>query len=177
MAGGPPQEAESSGLEVGQGEWPEAHQCWPGVGAFSEWPVHFVRSVSPDLFAFCPISPPAWLCFSQHVPLFRGELPGGQHLGGPRHHRFLFLGLQSDPEMGHPPSARQHSNPAEGELGAHGPLGLRSATPVSRGTPVGALQKDFLFSKAPCPPALAGRGLHCASWPALPAPPVALGYK
>lgn len=119
------------------------------------------------LFAFCPISPPTWLCFSQHVPLFRGELPGGQRLGGPRHHRFLFLGLQSDPAMGHPPPARQHPNPAEGELGAHGPLGPRSATPMSRGIPAGALkwafEKDFLFSRAPCPPALAGRGLHGAS--------------
>lgn len=42
-----------------------------------------------------------------------------------------------------------------------------SPTPVSRGIPVGALkwvfEKDFLFSKAPCPPALVGRGLHSAS--------------
>ncbi|CAK6438568.1 unnamed protein product [Pipistrellus nathusii] len=41
----------------------------------------------------------------QHVPLFRGELPGGQHLGGPRHHRFLLLGPQGDSEMGLPPPA------------------------------------------------------------------------
>lgn len=48
---------------------------------------------------------PTWLCSSQHVPLFWGELPGGQHLGGPRHHCFLLLGPQGDPEVGLPPAA------------------------------------------------------------------------
>lgn len=100
----------------GQGPWWEAHPVLGGLLRVDGglWLQGVSRLSSPRPLR--PSSPAAWLCSSQHVPLFWGELPGGQHLGGPRHHRFLLLGLQGDSEMALASAAGQHPNPAEGEL-------------------------------------------------------------
>lgn len=100
---------------------PEGSSEWVGVSAAGS----SVTAFSPGLCV--PRHLCAWLCSSQHVALFWGELPGGQHGRGSCRHRFLLLGPQGDSETGLPRPARQHPNPSEGEplRGRGSPWGYR----------------------------------------------------
>lgn len=94
-----------AGPDEGRGAWRWADQC----GEVSEGPwvsaAGSVPASSPGLCTSPRCRHATWLCPSQHVLLVWGELPGGQHLRGPRHHCLLLLGPQGDPEVGLPPTA------------------------------------------------------------------------
>lgn len=98
------------------GEWrwadPAPGGLLPEGGGFWRWGG---SRLSSGLCTLGLRHPPAWLCSSQHVPRFWGELPGGQHLGGPCHGHLLLLGPQGDSEMGLSPSAQQHPYEAQGQ--------------------------------------------------------------